>query len=98
MAGLAAAVMPAAEAPASEPDVPAGRLPATPIMRWLAEREVRSTASTRRSCCRFRRACGRIRLLGALQAVLDHHDGLRLRSLAARAAILALEVAPPGAR
>ena len=38
VAGLAAAVTPAAEAPTSEPDVPAGPLPATPIMRWLAER------------------------------------------------------------
>ena len=60
----------------------------------------RSTASTRRCCCRCRRGCARSTWLRALQALLDHHDALRLRLVgAARARELdALEIAPPGAR
>ena len=46
-------------AAAAVPDVAAGAVPATPIMRWLLERGGPSTASTRRCCCRCRRGCGR---------------------------------------
>ena len=45
----------------------------------------RSSASTRRCCCGCRRGCGRMHLVGALQAVLDHHDALRLRLVRAGA-------------
>ena len=43
---------------AALPDVAAGGLLATPIMHWLQERGGRSSASTRRCCCRSPADCG----------------------------------------
>ena len=97
VAGLAAAVMPAAEAPTSEPDLPAGPLPATPIMRWLAERGGPIDRFHQALVLQVPASLREDQLLGALQAVLDHHDGLRLRAARGEGGDLALEVAPPGA-
>ena len=94
---LAAAVMPAAEAPTSEPDVPAGPLPATPIMRWLAERGGPIDRFHQALVLQVPASLREDQLLGALQALLDHHDGLRLRVARGEGGDLALEVAPPGA-
>ena len=43
----------------------------------------RSSASTSRCCCRCRPGCARMHLVAALQALLDHHDALRLRLVGA---------------
>ena len=78
---------------------PTGALPATPIMHWLLERggpidrfsqamllQVPAGLRQRSSAC------------GALQALLDHHDALRLRLTGvADAPSGSLEVAPAGA-
>ena len=74
-----------------------GRLLATPIMRWLQERGGPLDGSARRCCCGCRRGCSEEHLRAALQALLDHHDALRLRLDAGADGEWRLEIAPPGA-
>ena len=55
-----------------------GELPATPIMRWLAEQHGPSTGFNQSMALQVPADLGADRLAAAVQAVLDHHDALRL--------------------
>src|SRR6202023_605121 len=76
---LAAIAAPAEETASPLPDIATGALPLTPIMHWLLE--------ARGAIDHFNQAVlllgpGGVHedhLIAALQAVLDHHDALRLR-------------------
>ena len=77
LAALAAATQePTAEAIS---DVAVGELPATPIMRWLAERGGPIGRFSQALLLTAPAALGIEHLATALQSVLDHHDVLRLR-------------------
>ena len=56
-----------------------GALPATPIMRWLIERGGPIDRFNQAMLLRLPAGLREDDLIGALQAVLDHHDALRLR-------------------
>ena len=98
VAGLAAAVLPVETAGEIVPDVAVGPLPATPIMRWLTERGGPIDHFHQTMVLQVPAGVQEEHLVGALQAVLDHHDGLRLRLVQPAGNVeLALEVAPGGA-
>jgi non-ribosomal peptide synthase protein (TIGR01720 family) len=97
VAALAAAATLVAEAPASVPDVAIGGLPATPIMRWFAELGGPIDRFHQAMVLQVPTGLQEDHLIGALQAVLDHHDGLRLRLVApSQGSEIALEIAPCG--
>ncbi|MGE0126450.1 MAG: condensation domain-containing protein, partial [Vicinamibacterales bacterium] len=76
-----AAVAAATQEPTAEAisDVAVGELPATPIMRWLAERGGPIGRFSQAMLLTVPAALGIEHLAAALQSVLDHHDVLRLR-------------------
>ena len=75
-----------------------GDLPATPIMRWLKERGGPIERFSQAMLLRVPAGLREDDLRAALQALLDHHDALRLRLTAAAAGgEWRLEVAPAGA-
>ncbi|MFI1993773.1 non-ribosomal peptide synthase/polyketide synthase [Actinoplanes sp. NPDC020271] len=81
-----------AAAPVTEPVAAAfGRMPATPIMRRLAERGGR-TSRYHQSVVVTVPPTDEARLTTALQATLDHHHALRLRLIDDTE----LEITPPG--
>src|SRR5262249_45222744 len=86
------------EAASPLPDTAVGELPPTPIMRWLLESGGPIDRFNQSMLLRVPAGVGYDHLIAALQAVFDHHDGLRLR-LVSRAEDdgWSLEVAPPGA-
>src|SRR2546423_10377176 len=98
VAGLAGVATPLEETSAPLPDVATGAMVATPIMRWLVER---GGPIERFHQAMLLQVPGCLReddLICALQAVLDHHDALRLRlDVAGGDGELKLEVGPPGA-
>ena len=61
-------------------------LPATPIMRWLAERGGPLDRFSQAMLLQVPAGLRQADLAAALQALLDHHDALRLR-LRRRAAL-----------
>ena len=72
-------------------------LPATPIMRWLKERGGPLGRFSQSMLLRVPAGLRQDHLAAALQAVLDHHDALRLRLDASAAdGEWDLEIAPPG--
>src|SRR5262249_40570849 len=83
VATLAAAATLLEEAPSIVPDIAIGPLPATPIMHWLAERGGPIERFHQAVLLRVPAGLREDHLIGALQAVLDHHDALRLRLAAA---------------
>ena len=83
VAGLAAVAEAVGSAAAAVADVAIGGLPATPIMRWLAERGGPVERFHQAMLLRVPAGVREDHLLGALQAVLDHHAALRLRLVAA---------------
>ena len=96
VAALAAVAAPIGAQVLRYPDVATGEAEALPVVRWLAELGgaierfhqavvVRVPAGLRADC-----------LLGALQAVVDHHDALRLRLGSGAAGAWRLEVMPEG--
>ncbi|HET9539338.1 MAG TPA: amino acid adenylation domain-containing protein, partial [Candidatus Limnocylindria bacterium] len=94
LAGVAGVVE---ETAARKPDVATGPLPATPIMRWLMERGGPIERFSQAMLLRVPVGLREDDLVGALQAVLDHHDALRLRVVgAASGGDLALEIMPAG--
>ena len=101
VAGLAA-VAGAVVAPAasSVPDLATGALPATPVMRWLAERGGPIDRFHQAMLLEVPAGLRGDDLAGALQAVLDHHDALRLRLIPAApdagAADFAVEIMASG--
>ena len=60
-------------------DIAVGRLPATPIMRWLCERGGPVGRFSQSLLLRSPAGLRQEDLAAALQALLDHHDALRLR-------------------
>src|SRR6185503_2462359 len=68
-----------AAAAAAALDVASGSLPATPIMRWLQERGGPIERFNQAMLLRVPAGLSEEHLTAALQALLDHHDALRLR-------------------
>jgi amino acid adenylation domain-containing protein/non-ribosomal peptide synthase protein (TIGR01720 family) len=97
VAGLAA-VARWADAGAAEPEgAGTGRVPFTPIMRWLAELGGPSQGFSQSMLVQVPAGLERPRLAAALQAVLDRHDMLRARlDRAGEPAGWSLLVPPPG--
>ena len=80
------------------PDLASGGLPATPIMHWLKARRGPIERFNQALLLRVPSGLRAEHLGAALQALLDHHDALRLRLMAAAAdGEWSLEVAPAGA-
>jgi hypothetical protein len=97
VAALAAVAGVVEETAARKPDIATGPLPATPIMRWLIERGGPIDRFSQAMLLRVPAGLREEHLVGALQAVLDHHDALRLRVVgAASGGDLALEITPAG--
>ena len=69
----------ASETSPTAPDLAVGDLPATPIMHWLAERGGSIDRFSQAMLLTVPAALTQEHLGAALQAVLDHHDALRLR-------------------
>ena len=80
-------------------DIGIGPLPLTPIMRWLLERGGSIGGFSQSMLLQVPSRLTEDQLIGAVQALLDHHDALRLRLVGAGQSIgtWGLEVAPPGA-
>ena len=77
-------------------DIAVGGLPATPIMRWLLESGGPIDRFNQTMLLQVPAGLGEEDLIAALQAVLEHHDGLRLRLVAAAGdGDWSLEVAAP---
>ncbi len=72
---------------------PEGALPATPIMRWLLQHSGPWGQFHQAVLLQVPAALDEAALVAALQALLEHHDALRLQCLDDGA----LRIAPPGA-
>ena len=79
VATLAAVAGARQETAAPAPDIAAGALPATPIMRWLAERGGPIDRFSQAMLLNVPAALDADHLSTALQNLLDHHAALRLR-------------------
>ena len=79
VAALAAMAGLVQETAAALPDLAVGALPATPIMRWLAERGGPIERFNQAMLLQVPAGLREDHLVAALQALLDHHDALRLR-------------------
>src|SRR5262249_14339616 len=77
------------------PDIASGGLPPAPVVRWLGELGGRIDRFHQAMLLQVRAGMREAQLIAALQAVLDHHDALRLRLVSA-AGDLALEILPAG--
>src|SRR5262245_56225435 len=78
-------------------DLATGAVPATPIMRWLAELGGPIERFNQTMLLQVPAGLREEHLIAALQAVLDDHDALRLRQLPpSQSADVALEIAPSG--
>ena len=97
--GLAAVATPVAEITSTLPDIAIGALRPTPIMSWLLECGGPIDCFNQSMLLQVPAGVEQAHLLAALQAVLDHHDALRLRLIPSSAADeeWSLEIAPPGA-
>ena len=94
---LAAVAAPAEGQTAVAPDIATGALPLTPIMHWLLERGGPIERFNQALLLQVPAGLHEAHLIGALQAVLDHHDALRLRLIVpAQGAGFSLEVLPAG--
>ena len=82
--------------PAAELDG-VGTLPLTPIMHWLLEREGSIQQFSQSMLLRVPARLTEEQLVGAVQALLDHHDALRLRMVRASGnGDWSLEIPAPG--
>ena len=103
VAALAASARLIDESAASAaPELGSGSLPLTPIMHWLRERGGPIDGFNQSMLLRVPAGLGETELAAALQAVLDRHDGLRLRLMVSEAGERgsrdwSLEVLPAGA-
>ena len=79
------------------PDIAVGRLPPTPIIGWLLERGGPIDRFNQSMLLQVPAGLEDDHLIAALQAVLDHHDALRLRLIGAVDGNWGLEIAAPGA-
>ena len=81
-------------------DIGMGPLPLTPIMRWMLERGGSIGGFSQSMLLQVPSQLTEDQLIGAVQALLDHHDSLRLRLVVGAGQSIGawgLEVAPPGA-
>ena len=88
VAALAAVARAVDETVSAVPDIAIGGLPATPIMRWLAERGGPIDRFHQAMLLQVPAGVREDHLIGALQTLLDHHDGLRLRLVAGSQGLL----------
>jgi hypothetical protein len=79
VAGLSEVAGVLADRGAAAVDVAVGELPATPIMRWLADRGGPIDRFHQAVLLRVPAGLREADLAAALQSVIDHHDALRLR-------------------
>ena len=78
-------------------DIATGALPLTPIMHWLLERGGPIERFNQAMLLQVPAGLEEEHLIGALQAVLDHHDALRLRLISsAQGGDVSLEILPAG--
>ena len=80
-------------------DIGIGALPLTPIMHWLLGRGGSMRRFSQSMLLQVPARLTKEQLVGVIQAVLDHHDALRLRLVGAldSAEEWSLEIAEPGA-
>ncbi|KAA2254443.1 amino acid adenylation domain-containing protein [Solihabitans fulvus] len=97
VAGLAAVAVGATEAVAAPADDGVGVVALTPIVHWLRERGGPIDGFHQSMLLTVPADLGEERLVAAVQALLDHHDTLRLRLTRAGGIVWGLEVAPRGA-
>ncbi|MFB7570842.1 amino acid adenylation domain-containing protein [Streptomyces sp. NPDC056165] len=99
VAALAAMATPQEQTTATgEPDDSGiGAVPLTPIVHWLRERGGPVDSFHQSMLVRTPAGLDQARLTAALQAVLDHHDALRLRLTRTGGIVWSLEVAGRGA-
>ena len=100
VAALAAVAVATQEAASDLRDVATGPLPLTPIMHWLVERGGPMERFHQAMLLQVPAGLREDDLIAALQAVLDHHDALRLRLIVAAqdGATSSLQIAPRGGR
>ena len=78
-------------------DIATGGLPLTPIMHWLLDRCGPIERFNQAMLLQVPAGLEEKHLIGALQAVLDHHDALRLRLISsAQGGDVSLEILPAG--
>jgi aryl carrier-like protein len=97
VAALASSAIVVAGKSAVEADIAVGSMAATPIMHWLRERGGLIGGFHQSMLLRLPAGVREADLVGALQAVVDHHDALRLRLEVSGAGEWGLEIAPCGA-
>ncbi|HEX8782479.1 MAG TPA: condensation domain-containing protein, partial [Steroidobacteraceae bacterium] len=97
VAGLAEAAGVIGEPCGAVADIATGGLAPTPIMRWLLERGGPLDRFNQSMLLQVPAGMREVDLTSALQAVLDHHDALRLRLETVGEGEWKLEVAPAGA-
>src|SRR5262249_57952242 len=97
VAGLAGVASVIGERSGAEADIATGGLSPTPIMRWLLERGGSLDRFNQAMLLQVPAGLREADLILALQAVVDHHDALRLRLEEAGAGEWKLEVASAGA-
>ena len=78
-------------------DIATGAMEPTPIMHWLRQRGGPIERFHQAMLLRVPAGMRQHDLIGALQAVLDHHDALRLRLAVSARGDWSLEIAPSGA-
>ncbi|MER6312375.1 amino acid adenylation domain-containing protein [Streptomyces sp. NPDC001581] len=78
-------------------DAGPGPLPLPPVASWLAERGGPFASFAQARLVRLPAGAARTHLAAALQAVLDHHDGLRQRLTVPRPGVWSAEIRPAGA-
>src|SRR6202040_3328246 len=99
VAGLAGVATALEETSAVLADVATGAMVATPIMRWLLERGGPIDRFHQAMLLQVPAGLREEDLICALQAVLDHHDALRLRLISAaqdESDVITLQIAPAG--
>ncbi|MFE9657498.1 amino acid adenylation domain-containing protein [Micromonospora sp. NPDC006431] len=95
VAALATVAREAAGSAATDPDAGIGELPLTPIVRWWLDRAGPLTGFHQSVVVPAPAGLTADRLRGAVQALLDHHDALRMR-LAGPAGQRRLVIGPRG--
>jgi amino acid adenylation domain-containing protein/non-ribosomal peptide synthase protein (TIGR01720 family) len=95
VAALARGAQPVVDA-AAAPDIGSGVVAATPIIRWLADLAGPIGRFNQAMVVQVPAGHGMPQLAAALQALLDHHDALRLRLAGLERGALQLEIPAAG--
>lgn len=91
--GLAGLMQPLKQNVSAATELSTGTLPFTPIMHWLLQRAGSIRRFSQSMLLRVPTGVREADLIKALQAVLDHHDALRLRIETANRTLV---ISPPG--